>query len=202
MSEYPDSFRHGKLLNDCLGERSKIKLLILDVDGVLTDGTKVYDQQHNPVYKTYRCKDFTAIKRFIAAGVQVIMLSGDAWNREMAIKRNIPFYCTRGNDLSLDKSRYIDHLESQYGVSRDNMAFVGDDYFDLSMFKKLFWSFSPSDAPQIIKDNSLYVLQSRGGEGVIVELYDFLVSKDLVTEATEEAVAELDKKEASSAAMQ
>jgi len=68
MSEYPDSYRHSKLLDACLGEKSKIKLLILDVDGVLTDGTKVYDQNHNPVYKTYRCKDFTAIKRFIAAG--------------------------------------------------------------------------------------------------------------------------------------
>jgi 3-deoxy-D-manno-octulosonate 8-phosphate phosphatase (KDO 8-P phosphatase) len=201
MSEYPDSYRHSKLLDACLGEKSKIKLLILDVDGVLTDGTKVYDQNHNPVYKTYRCKDFTAIKRFIAAGVQVVMLSGDAWNREMAEKRNIPFYCTRGNDLSLDKSRHISYLESEYGVKKDNMAFVGDDYFDLSMFKTLFWSFSPADAPQIIKDNSLYVLNSKGGEGVIVELYDFLVAKNLVTEASEEAVADLDKKEASSAAM-
>lgn len=200
MSEYPD-FKYNQLLDNCLGNQSKIKLLILDVDGVLTDGTKVYDREHNPVHKTFRCKDFTAIKRFIAAGVKVIMLSGDAWNRDMAQKRNIPFYCTRGDDLSLDKSRYISHLESTYNVKSENMAFVGDDYFDLSMFKKLFWSFSPSDAPQIIKDNSLYVLKSKGGEGVIVELYDFLVAKGVVSEATEEAVAELDKKEASSAAM-
>lgn len=200
MSEYPD-FKYNQLLDNCLGNQSKIKLLILDVDGVLTDGTKVYDREHNPIHKTFRCKDFTAIKRFIAAGVKVIMLSGDAWNRDMAQKRNIPFYCTRGDDLSLDKSRYISHLESTYNVKSENMAFVGDDYFDLSMFKKLFWSFSPSDAPQIIKDNSLYVLKSKGGEGVIVELYDFLVAKGVVSEATEEAVAELDKKEASSAAM-
>jgi len=200
MSEYPD-FKYNQLLDNCLGDQSKIKLLILDVDGVLTDGTKVYDREHNPIHKTFRCKDFTAIKRFIAAGVKVIMLSGDAWNRDMAQKRNIPFYCTRGDDLSLDKSRYISHLESTYNVKSENMAFVGDDYFDLSMFKKLFWSFSPSDAPQIIKDNSLYVLKSKGGEGVIVELYDFLVAKGVVSEATEEAVAELDKKEASSAAM-
>lgn len=200
MSEYPD-FKYNQLLDNCLGSQSKIKLLILDVDGVLTDGTKVYDREHNPIHKTFRCKDFTAIKRFIAAGIKVIMLSGDAWNRDMAEKRNIPFYCTRGDDLSLDKSRYISHLESTYDVKSENMAFVGDDYFDLSMFKKLFWSFCPSDAPQIIQDNSLYVLKSRGGEGVIVELYDFLVSKGIVSEATEEAVAELDKKEASSAAM-
>lgn len=200
MSEYPN-FKYSQLLNNCIGNLSKIKLLILDVDGVLTDGIKVYDKEHNPVYKNFRCKDFTAIKRFIASGINVVMLSGDAWNRDMAHKRNIPFYCTRGNDLSLDKSRYIDHLEDKYNIKSENMAFVGDDYFDLSMFKKLFWTFCPSDAPQIIKDNSLYVLNSKGGEGVIVELYDFLLSKNIVIDATEEEVAELDKKEASSANM-
>ena len=70
MSEYPDTFwKHSNLLNDCIGEKAKIKLLILDVDGVLTDGTKVYDENHTPLYKRFRCKDFTAIKRFVAAGV-------------------------------------------------------------------------------------------------------------------------------------
>ena len=208
MSEYPDEFdthtgnwKHSKLLDQCIGEKSKIKLLILDVDGVLTDGTKVYTQEHQPVYKRFRCKDFTAIKRFIAAGVKVIMLSGDNWNAEMASQRNIPFYCTRGADLGLDKSVYLKHLEAQYKVKRENMAFVGDDYFDLSMFKTLFWTFAPADSPRIIRQNCLYLLKSKGGQGVVQELYDFLVGKGIVENATEEAVAELDKKEASSAAM-
>ena len=142
MSEYPVT-TYSYTLSECIGEKSKIKLLILDIDGVLTDGTKVYTEKHEPVYKRFRCKDFTAIKRFIAAGVQVIMLSGDNWNAEMARQRNIPFYCTRGSDLGLDKSVYLSHLESTYNVKRENMAFVGDDYFDLSMFKTLFWTFSP-----------------------------------------------------------
>ena len=203
MSEYPDSlgWKHSKVLNDCIGEKSKIKLLILDIDGVLTDGTKVYTEKHEPVYKRFRCKDFTAIKRFIAAGVKVIMLSGDNWNSDMASKRNIPFYCTRGSDLSLDKSVYLAHLEATYKVKQENMAFVGDDYFDLSMFKTLFWTFAPSDAPRVIRQNCLYLLKSKGGQGVVQELYDFLVGKGIVIDATEEAVAELDKAEASSAAM-
>ena len=208
MSEYPDEFdtygstwKHSNLLDQCIGNKAEIKLLILDIDGVLTDGTKVYTQEHQPVYKRFRCKDFTAIKRFIAAGVQVIMLSGDNWNGDMARKRNIPFYCTRGSDLSLDKSVYLSHLEAQYNVKRENMAFVGDDYFDLSMFKTLFWTFAPSDSPRIIRENCLYLLESKGGEGVVQELYDFLVGKGIVVDASEEAVAELDRNEASSAAM-
>ena len=129
------------------------------------------------------------------------MLSGDNWNSEMAKQRNIPFYCTRGADLGLDKSVYLKHLEATYNVKQENMAFVGDDYFDLSMFKSLFWTFAPSDSPRIIRQNCLYLLKSKGGQGVVQELYDFLVGKGIVVDASEEAVAELDKAEASSAAM-
>ena len=47
MSEYPTNY--SSTLNECIGEKAKIKLLILDIDGVLTDGTKVYTEQHEPV---------------------------------------------------------------------------------------------------------------------------------------------------------
>ena len=106
-----------------------------------------------------------------------------------------------GADLGLDKSVYLKHLEATYNVKQENMAFVGDDYFDLSIFKTLFWTFAPSDSPRIIRQNCLYLLKSKGGQGVVQELYDFLVGKGIVEDATENDVAELDKKAASSAAM-
>ncbi len=177
------------------------ELLILDVDGVLTDGTKQYDQNHNVMSKKFLCKDFTAIKRFIAAGVRVVMVSGDEWNRSMAEKRNIDFYCSRGKDLSLDKSRYISMFADLYGTDPDKMAFVGDDYFDLSMFLALKWTFCPSDAPDTIKDQSSCVLNNAGGQGVIVELYDLFTRLQYIEDAPPEAVADLDKKEASSEEM-
>ena len=154
-----------------------IKLLILDVDGVLTDGTKVYDSHHNVLSKRFSCKDFTAIKRFIAAGVRVVMLSGDIFNKAMADKRNIDFYCSRNKDLSLDK------------------------YFDLSIFEKLNLSFCPNDAPQLIKDSATTVLDAKGGGGVVVELYDLFIKNGWVTEATPEDVALLDKEEITSQEM-
>jgi len=116
----------------------------------------------------------------------------------MANKRNIDFYCSRGSDLSLDKSRFLDEFEKIYGISQAKMAFVGDDYFDFSMFEKLKHTFSPSDAPAIIKKNSYHVLQSAGGQGVVVELYDYAVETGWVKDAAQQEVAELDKLEASS----
>tara|TARA_A100001015_G_C14812942_1_gene641527 strand:- start:393 stop:926 length:534 start_codon:yes stop_codon:yes gene_type:complete len=175
-------------------------LLILDVDGVLTDGTKVYDSEHNVLSKRYMCKDFTAIKRFIAAGVKVVFLSGDIFNKTMAEKRNIDFYCSRGEDLSLDKSRFLSQFEQKYATPVDEMIFVGDDYFDLSIIKSLKYAYCPSDAPRSVKRECTAVLKSKGGEGVVVELYD-LMSGVLFEDADEEDVASLDKQEASSKEM-
>ena len=179
----------------------KIKLLILDIDGVLTDGTKIYNENHQAVYKKFFCKDFTAIKRIIASGIKTIMLSGDNYNKTMAQKRNIDFYCTRDENFSLDKSIFVDKFEKIYGISSENMAFIGDDYFDSSIFKKLNYTFCPSDSPMSIKKISKYVLESKGGDGVIVELYDFLESNHFLIEADEKLVIDLDSKEITSKEM-
>ena len=80
------------------------------------------------------------------------------------------------------------------------MAFVGDDYFDLSIIKKLNFTYCPSDSPKIIKDMCEVTLNSKGGEGVIVELYDKLVGK-YFKEPSEEDVINLDKQEVSSQEM-
>ena len=119
----------------------------------------------------------------------------------MGEKRNLDFYCSRGTDLSLDKSRFVELFESKYGIKQEEMAFVGDDYFDLSMFKKLKYTFSPLDAPMIIKQNSHKVINCLGGQGVVVRLYDYFIESGWITDATEEEVAELDKKEATSSEM-
>ena len=73
-----------------------INLVILDIDGVMTDGTKVYDESHNVIYKKYCDRDFTAIKRLKDCGVSVCFLSGDKRiNEGMAASRNIDFYYSR-----------------------------------------------------------------------------------------------------------
>ncbi len=152
----------------------KIKLLILDVDGVMTDGTKVYDQNHKTIYKKFQDKDFTAIKRFIASGIKVVFLSGDQWNRGMAKKRNIDFYLSRGK--LTEKADFIKLFEKKYAIKKNQMAYLGDDYFDLNISKTLNFSFCTNDAPKILKDNCLISLKSNGGDNVVLEMYDFFKS--------------------------
>ena len=178
-----------------------IKLLILDVDGVLTDGHKTYDINHTCVYKKFNDRDFTAIKRFKATGINVVLLSGDIFNKSVGEKRNIDFYCSRNEDLSLDKSRFLKKFKDIYNIPIKNMAFVGDDFFDLSIIKKLKYTYCPNNSPQIVKDNCYATLNVQSGDGVVAYLYDLLLSINEIKDASEEDVNDLDKKETASQEM-
>ena len=114
-----------------------IKLLILDIDGVMTDGTKVYGLDGLTIGKRYCDRDFTAIKQFKAAGVQVCFLSGDdKVNKAMAENRKTDFYYSRGRE----KTDYLEEFADTYNCSTKEMAYVGDDIFELFCVVNLFSS--------------------------------------------------------------
>tara|TARA_R100000664_G_C2759374_1_gene149069 strand:- start:3330 stop:3857 length:528 start_codon:yes stop_codon:yes gene_type:complete len=172
----------------------KIKLIILDIDGVMTDGKKYYGLDGMSIAKTYCDKDFTAIKRFRGSGIPVCFLSGDnRVNKAMAERRNIDFYAARGKD----KAEFLPLLESNYGVSREDMLYIGDDLFDKSIMKLVGHPYCPKDAVKGIQrvcglDN---VLENKGGDNVICELFDVLLWRNLISDCTMKDIENLDKKE-------
>ena len=168
-----------------------IELVILDVDGVMTDGKKYYDQTGMPYAKTYCDKDFTAIKRLKGSGVKVCMLSGDDFiNKQMAKNRNIDFYSARG----LDKADFIDTFSERYNVKRDRMLYIGDDLFDATIMKQVGYSFCPSDSCFDIKIicRPFNILKNKGGENVIAELVEVLLARKLINDSTMKEIEELD----------
>ena len=159
-----------------------IKLLILDIDGVMTDGTKIYGLDGLTMAKRYCDRDFTAIKQFKASGVSVCFLSGDdKVNKEMAKSR--------------DKVDFLDEFENTYNCSRDEMAYVGDDIFDMPIMKAVGYSYCPSDVTETVKTVAHKVLDRKSGDNVIADLYEKLVELGLVGYSTLEDIKELDKLE-------
>jgi 3-deoxy-D-manno-octulosonate 8-phosphate phosphatase (KDO 8-P phosphatase) len=158
---------------------SLFDLLVLDIDGVMTDGTKTYNENATVISKNFCDKDFTAIKRFKSAGINVCLLSGDTnVNEQMAKKRQIDFYYARNPKTgNIDKSEFIPTLCKNYNTSPDKIAYVGDDYYDLSIIENLKWTYCPIDAIQILKNNVHKVLNCRAGYGVVAELYDIYESE-------------------------
>lgn len=171
-----------------------IKLIILDIDGVLTDGKKYYGLDGMPFAKTYCDKDFTAIKRFKAADINVCFLSGDQnINEAMAKNRNIDFYCSRG----LDKVKFLSNLKIRYNVNNNNILYVGDDLFDLNIMKNIKFPYCPNDAILEIKEicGPDRIIPVNGGYNVISELYKILLQQQLIKYIPVESIMELDKNE-------
>lgn len=173
-----------------------IKLVILDVDGVMTDGTKTYGVDGKVISKRFNDKDFTAIKQLKAAGVSVCFLSGDKnVNESIANSRKIDFYHSLNSDGVLNKESWLPILLKKYNVTNENTVYVGDDYFDLSIMNELHYTFCPFDSPKIIKESSYGVLDRNGGCGVIVSLVEYLLKYDLINFFEYDKVLDIDSKE-------
>ena len=170
----------------------KIKLLICDVDGVLTDGTKYYGQGGTASFKTFCDKDFTAIKRIKAAGVNVCFLSGDNnINHAIAKNRNIDFYYSSGQS----KANFLKTFCKKYECDISEIAFIGDDLFDLDLLDKLKYSFCPSDACREVKESCFHVTSSKGGDNVLMELHDYLVDNEFIENSPLKSILKLDAAE-------
>ena len=156
-----------------------IKLILLDVDGVLTNGRKQYDKDGNVTLKTFCDKDWTAIKRFRALGIEVAFLSGDGFNANIAKNRNIPFYLNRSNEKHSDKLEFLGEICSDFSVIPEEIVYVGDDIFDVRIASAVGLAFCPSDAVvEMINVSS--ILTQRAGDNVVMSLFEELDSRELL----------------------
>ena len=171
-----------------------IKLLILDVDGVLTNGKKSYGLDGLVLSKEFCDRDFTAIKRFKAGGTQVCFLSGDIKvNETIAKNRKIDFYFSDAGHG--DKANFVEEFEKTYNCKKEEMAYVGDDIFDISIMRKVGYAYCPKGVPVDVEDICDYVIQAESGDNVIAKLYEYLLEYNLIKKSTLQEVKELDKLE-------
>ena len=132
----------------------EIKLLALDVDGVMTDGSVTYNSDGSE-QKTFNIKDGVGIKRVQAAGIQV-GISLIVQGRE-------------------DKGVALRELSASLSLSPDECAYMGDDLPDLSAMAIASISACPADAVSEVKAASTVVMEAAGGRGCVREFCDFLL---------------------------
>ena len=144
-----------------------IQLLVLDVDGVLTDGGLWLDAEGN-LSKRFDVRDGLGIRLLQQEGLHIAFLSGglggatEARARQLGIK-----HCLVGIK---DKPSALRTLQKQLGVSTAQTAFVGDDLNDLAVRPVVGLFFSPADACKPIRQSADAVLRCRGGHGAVREM--------------------------------
>jgi len=149
-----------------------VKLLITDVDGVLTDGS-IYYNESGECLKRFHVRDGLGIRLLEESGVRVAVLSG----------RDSPTLRKRVSDLGVtlhefgvkDKAAACRALMTQAGVTANETACIGDDSIDLPAFAVCRFSYAVADAPGYVQAKATDVLKKCGGQGAFRELADAIL---------------------------
>ena len=156
-----------------IGERAaRVKLLVLDVDGVLTDGRIIMDHEGRES-KAFDVRDGHGIKLLRGAGIEVAVLTG----------RSSPVVQHRADDLGIpwlrqgvdDKVKAYEEIARKTGIAEDETCFIGDDLVDIPLLKRVGFPIVVADGAPEAKERALYVTQSPGGRGAVREVCDLLL---------------------------
>lgn len=138
-----------------------VKAILIDVDGVLTDG-KVWYDQYGERTKGFHSRDIRSIRELVSYGFEVYLITASSWP-------GLKHYASRtGACILVDREKACDQF--------NNFIAIGDDIADIKMLKKAIRAFCPLDACTMVKQlDKITVLNTPGGDGVISELLPILV---------------------------
>lgn len=159
-----------------------IKLLILDVDGVLTDG-KLYFSSQGETIKAFHVHDGLGIKQLMALGVVVAIISSR--NSEIVSLRMQELGVTHVYQGQKNKLLAFEKLLAELQLTDDQVAYVGDDLPDLPVMQRVGLAIAVANAVPEIKAIADWQCQQRGGDGAVREVSDRLCQM-LTTSLTSE----------------
>jgi 3-deoxy-D-manno-octulosonate 8-phosphate phosphatase (KDO 8-P phosphatase) len=150
----------------------RVKLLVLDVDGVLTDGRLFYHDDGTES-KAFDVRDGHGIKMLGGAGIETAIISG----------RSCPSVNKRAADLGIkaavqgvrDKVPILEKLLSERGLEPVEAAFVGDDVVDLPVMNRVGLAIAVADASEYLFDAAHYVTLAPGGRGAVREVAELIL---------------------------
>lgn len=153
---------------------SQIELLILDVDGVLTDGSLFYDN-HGQEYKAFNSRDGHGLRMLQDAGVKVAILTGRQSELVQHRAKNLNIPAELVFQGFRDKRPAFAALLSQTGIPANKMAYVGDDVIDLPVMTQVGLAIAVADAHPFVKQHAHWISNLPGGRGAVRETCEMLL---------------------------
>jgi 3-deoxy-D-manno-octulosonate 8-phosphate phosphatase (KDO 8-P phosphatase) len=153
---------------------AKIRLLLLDVDGVMTDGRIIFDDRGGET-KAFDVKDGHGLKLLQRAGLRIGIITG----------RQSPVVERRAAELGIelvyqgakDKLVPFRDILQRTGLDPEAVAYVGDDIVDLPILRQVGFAATVADAHEEVKPHVHYVAQRPGGHGAVREICDLLLKE-------------------------
>ena len=152
----------------------KIKMMVMDVDGTLTDG-RIYIGANGEMMKAFDVKDGYAIAHLKEKGIEPVIITG----------RSSKIVQERAKELSIselyqgisDKLQHLKIVAQKLNCKSDEIAYIGDDVNDLECIEYCGVTACPNDAVDIIKSKVKYVCQKNGGRGAVREFIGWMIDE-------------------------
>ncbi len=174
-------------MTSAVAKARSVQLLIVDIDGVLTDGGLHFDNRGEE-YKTFNSLDGQGIRMLLDHGIEVAVITG----RESGIVNH------RMGDLGVkhiyqgyrDKRPAFEQLLKNTGLQPEQIAYVGDDLPDLVVMRQVGFAIAVENAHAFVKQHSDWVTSRRGGQGAIREVTDFILQAQSLLEGIQTSYLE------------
>jgi len=155
-----------------LEKLKKIQLILLDVDGVLTDGSIIYNDDGRET-KIFNARDGFGIRLVMQAGITVGIVTGRSSEalRHRCENLGIQYLF----DGVQDKAAMLDKIVTQTGVEAEHAAFMGDDLPDLPLMKRTGLSIAVADAHELVRQKADWTTRAPGGHGAVREVCEALL---------------------------
>jgi 3-deoxy-D-manno-octulosonate 8-phosphate phosphatase (KDO 8-P phosphatase) len=159
-------------MQQILDRAADIKLVILDVDGVLTDGRLILGDDGQE-YKAFNTKDGHGMKMLRSTGVEIGIITGRTSNVVALRMEGLGIeHLYQGQQ---DKLPAYEELKAKLGLKDEQVAYMGDDVVDLPIMCRVGLAVTVADAHQMAKQHAHWQTENKGGRGAVRELCDLIL---------------------------
>jgi 3-deoxy-D-manno-octulosonate 8-phosphate phosphatase (KDO 8-P phosphatase) len=163
-------------MNENIARAKKIKILLMDVDGVLTDGKIYYLPGHDGKmveFKAFHSLDGIGLRLLNHFGIRTGVITGHEASVTEGRARFLGMsYVYQG---FISKLGPLGEILKDAGLREENVAYIGDDWTDIPVLKRAGLAFAPSNALPEVKSAAHFIMKKAGGEGAVREACDFII---------------------------
>ncbi|WP_108649212.1 3-deoxy-manno-octulosonate-8-phosphatase KdsC [Dongshaea marina] len=163
---------YGPVPQQVIDKAQPIKLLICDVDGVLSDGS-IYLGNQGEEFKAFNVKDGFGMQALRNAGVEIAIITGRS--SQIVSDRMASLGITQVWQGVKDKLERFEYLLNELELSAREVAYIGDDLVDLPVMEQCGLSVAVADAHPLLQPKADWITQTDGGRGAVRELSDLLL---------------------------
>lgn len=154
-----------------------IKIIVSEVDGIITEGLVPSDELGNVLFKEYYFKDFEAINEIKKYFKFIFIAKDNAINYNLCKRKNIPYFWAKNNKEKV----LVEEILPRYDTWLENTIYIGSSFSDEKAMSLAKYAICTYDSPATIKKIAGIVLGANGGCGVLCDFYESVILRNLHT---------------------